>query len=400
MAIDASTLFQALINADTVAQKESPYAPFGDFASSLGQSIIQASPKYKPGESAIAGLVAGLVSGGATALTNNFRDKQNELAEQVLSGRVLDRPNGMSPGVFSSLRNSRDLYALQNRVNAQQAAAENEAAFQRHVAEKSFDLTADNPEKAKRGLAAAGALLSGQPAQTSAAAEPGSFDAYLKQFGGDESLARTAAERDLKKPDRLQDLRKEFESLPEVKNFVMADTGFKSMQRAIQDPTGTSDIELTRAAIQAIEPGLAVRMDDQQAIAASPALAASWKAQMLGAITGQSRLTDDVRQGLMRIAARRYNEQGAKFAALRDFFQTQAEKAGLDKTGVTYLGEFAPVDDKMGLDQSAAQSPNPPQISGRFSAVDIAPGVKIVTDPATGQKGTYEMKGGQWVRTR
>lgn len=127
------------------------------------------------------------------------------------------------------------------------------------------------------------------------------------------------------------------------------------MLRALQDPTATSDVELTRAAIQAIEPGLAVRTDDQSAISQSAALPDSYKAAMTRALTGESGLAADVRKGLYRIAARRYNANGTKFNELKNFYAGQASAIAPNlKDSITPYGDFTSVNDLYGLPDGPA----------------------------------------------
>ena len=201
--------------------------------------------------------------------------------------------------------------------------------------------------------------------------------------------------RNLESPDRLQAMRDKFDALPEVKEFIGVDTGFKAMQEAFKDPTGTSDIELTRRAIQAIEHGLAVRTDDQTAISESTSLPGAWKAQMLRALNGESGLDKDVREGLMRIAARKYNQAADKFNVRRQFYMEQAKNAGLDEKGITPYGEAVQTAlDKLGL--SGVVPPTPGQAPPPIKVFSPAPGVKIATQPDGTQK-TYQSIGGKWV---
>ena len=74
-----------------------------------------------------------------------------------------------------------------------------------------------------------------------------------------------------------------------------------------------SDVELTRRAIQAIEPGLAVRTDDQTAIAQSQSIPNVLKGKLARAINGESSLSPDERSALVAIAERAHKQKLADY---------------------------------------------------------------------------------------
>jgi hypothetical protein len=378
--MDLTALYQSLQAADTSAQKENPFAPTQDVADQLGGLIIKNAGNYDAGETAVAGLLAGLLSGGAQNLGNSYRAKQNELAQQVLSGSLTERPSGMDPSVFAGLNNTRSLFQLSQATAAAERKQAKQDKLQELVTGEVIKGTFDNPYKAKkaasdpevRSLLKAVGIALDEPAAAAPSATDStlaadatpatgakSYDQFMEEAQGNESIAGKMFDKQLEQPeknlDRITTLRKEFSGLPEVQTFKMSDTGFKSMLRALQDPTATSDVELTRAAIQAIEPGLAVRTDDQSAISQSASLPDSYKAMMSRALTGESGLTADVRNGLYRIAARRYNANGAKFNELKNFYAGQAAAISPNgKDSITPYGDFAPVNDLFGLPDGPA----------------------------------------------
>lgn len=378
--MDLNALFQSLQAADQSAQKENPFAPTQEIADQLGGVIIKNAGNYDVGETAVAGLLAGLLSGGAQNLSSGYREKQNDLAMKVLSGELSERPSGMDPSVFSNLNNTRSLFSLQQKAAAAERQQAKQDKLQELVTGEVVKGTFDNPYKAKkaasdpevRSLLKAVGIQLDEPAAVSpgrtdptlaadATAPTGAktYEQLMDEAQGNESLAndlyKTQREEPQKNLERVTALRKEFSSLPEVQTFKLSDTGFKSMLRALQDPTATSDVELTRAAIQAIEPGLAVRTDDQSAISQSAALPDSYKAAMTRALTGESGLAADVRKGLYRIAARRYNANGTKFNELKNFYAGQASAIAPNlKDSITPYGDFTSVNDLYGLPDGPA----------------------------------------------
>lgn len=410
MPIDFANIVASLAGINNAAAASNPYAGLGNFADSFGQGVVQGAGQHAddPTSTIIAGLVAGLAGGAFKGLGDNYQNNQkqmsNALVGEMLRGNtpsVLAKPEGMDDSVFNAVQGLQTAKQYDDATTAGLAQAARKAKIEDTI----ISGVVENPYRKDKILSALDSLnqrpsgpatlkateqpstlLAPSESQTAAPAGPKTYEQYLEQFDGVESAANAAMAADREKPykqaDQLGSLRKEFSGLQEIKVFETADTGWKSMQKAFLDPTGTSDIELTRGGIQAIEPGLAVRTDDQQAIENSPSLSASMKAQMLGALNGTSKLSPDVRQGLMRIAARRYLEHANKFNAARSSYNGIATRQGLfasPEDSITYLGEATlPTDDQlyMGIDQKPAPPPVPP-------------GMKLQQNPKTGE---YRLK--------
>lgn len=123
--IDLSTIFAALTAADKQAQADNPFNPLSSFGDQLGDLSIKASVGKKPADAAIAGLISGLVSGGASNLGRGYVQKQDDLAYQLMADNlgggpsVFKKPDAMSPSVFNVVRNAGGLYDEQQAVDRQ-----------------------------------------------------------------------------------------------------------------------------------------------------------------------------------------------------------------------------------------------------------------------------------------
>lgn len=379
--MDINALFAALTAAQQGVEESDPFKPMADMGDQLGELVIKqsAQPGGNLKDSILAGLATGLIGGFSKNLGSSYKADQNALINQVMpnvmAGQLFQAPEDMAPSVLSSLNNARSVFALDSALNAR----DNQNAMTSALIKGAID----NPYQAEAQQAAVAALSEPQKPKTPTAETapmvapaPNSFQSYLKQFQGDEELARAAVKRDIEQPDRaftqgnslegqLQDLRKEFQGLPEVKAYVTSDIGYKSLQKAIQDPSAASDLELIRGAIQAIEPGMAVREGEQLAVEKSASIPDMWKGAIKKSLSGESALSPELRQGILRIAERRYQEYADKFNTANQFYQNQATRRGLpDPKGVTYLDQAAPVD----LKALALQFPNTPEGMTAFKA--------------------------------
>lgn len=372
--MDLTSLLSALSNADKQAQADAPYALFKGVSDQVGADILKQAPSRNMKDSLIGGLLVGALGGLADRGNESYINNQNQMAldsvQGILSGLNPSRPAGMNPGIFGQLQNVGKVVNWENQLaaNAENRKAAND--LQNSILTTRMKAYYDNPYQAAKGEAA----LAAQSQPAAAPMVKTELDPYLERFGGDEAAARSALEYDRQAPERLATLRKEFESKQEVKNFVLADVGWRSMQQAFQDQSGTSDVELIRAGIQAIEPGLAVRTDDQTAVKESTSIPDAWKTAIGSALTGESKLPAAVRAGLMRIAARRHAEWSSNFVTAKDFYETQAKQSGLDPSGISYIGDVQPGDESLYPDPSAnTPPPGTPPIPAGYEFVGVNP---------------------------
>lgn len=374
--MDIDAIYAALQQADQQAAQDSYWSPVKDFASSFANILGQAALKQAAtGEMdggdytnlALSNLGAGFLGGYANNKINDYKAEQGALARQVLldaaQGGDVTAPEGMSPSVFSSVKNAGSIFALGKKLEDQDETRKLTKDFAQKVA---LQGVADKSEQQKAIFSALASAKTdyqrqqvmdaaqqmglitaesrpmvdeGQNGLTAAPSE--GITKYLNQTGGDEDLARTLYKRDIEAPDRGFDLeqkiRKEFSGLPEVQDFVASDIGINSLRNALADKSGTSDLELVRGAIQAIEPGMAVREGEQAAVANSASIPDEYKGYFNKALNGETGLSEKVRQGIFRIAERRYNEYAAKAAAAKNFYGQRAQQYGLDPSSITYL---------------------------------------------------------------
>lgn len=420
--MDLSSVFAVLQQADKQAQETNPYLGFQNIGDQLGQLVVKQSGQLDGdgnqrngfGDILGAGLLTGLLSGGAGVAARGYQADQNKLAldslSQILRGGDIQQPEGMAPNVFNAIRGPASLIRAQQNLENQQLMLKGNQDLRNKVLGTVVEEAVKNPYRPGSQEVLAGLGLGANPTpqpvagnkEPSAAPASGQMtvEDYMKKYQGNKELADAAAKRDMEAPDRKEDdlvnLRTKFESDPEVRLFQSVDIGFRAMQKAYEDTTGTSDVELTRRAIQAIEPGLAVRTDDQTAIANSSSIPEAWKAYMQGAISNKTKLPDGVREGLMRIAERSYNEHAQVFNNKLAFNLGEFKRREFPGQ-FTYMAEATP-------SQRFSQAANPgtqpapaaaqnKQATGGLSVqqiIDLAPGVKQID----GQ--VYELKDGAW----
>lgn len=123
--MDINALFAALTAAQQGVDESDPFKPMADTADQLGQLVIKESGQSGANlkDSILSGLVTGLVGGFSENLGNSYKAKQNALSQDVLAnaiaGRGFERPNGMSPSVFSTLDNAGSLFSAQRSLDLQ-----------------------------------------------------------------------------------------------------------------------------------------------------------------------------------------------------------------------------------------------------------------------------------------
>lgn len=311
----------------------------------------------------LTGFGGGLISGvGQNMANSDYQDLNTRLYDQLKSA---DPAAGMRAD--PELQQFAPIYELGQQDRAQQlndARSQYQLQAVQDIRKAGILEDIKNPyrEGAQERLAALG-LTRSQPVEQPAdggmmPSEPAPAapiasgvqptEAYMRQAQGDSTIARTLMERDLQAPDRLRSgmntLREDFQGQKEVQNFITADTGFRSLAGAMKDPYSTSDVEIVKSIVQAIEPGLAVNGGETEAIIRSGSFSESVKGQLIKTLKDGSALTDDVREGLFRIAKRRYIEHASKFKLARENALTRVKKLGGDPLELGYLSNYEPMD--------------------------------------------------------
>jgi hypothetical protein len=287
----------------------------------------------------------------------------NTLANQLMTQTTPEARTEFIGGV-SDPRNQARLSTLSTALMQQEAARQADLTTKRGLVELEVDSArakemgvplAQLSELDKQREARRAALFGTTPSVTG---EMLTVPEAASQVDAASILARPEAQQVLTKPERealaaqakltadrrgeADTLRKEFNALPEVKNFSLIDTAAKVVSKAVKDPSAVATQELVRRAVQLIEPGMAVREGEQAAIMASQSIPDRFKGELEQALSGQGGLQAETRAGIMRIAQRAYEAQADRYKATKDFYEGIAEERGIPKKAVSYIGEPEP----------------------------------------------------------
>lgn len=114
--MDFSDILAALNAGKKGAQDSDPYLPLVGASDTVGKALLQAAPSHGIGEDLLGGLVTGLTGGLFSNLSQGYEANQADLSHQALanalSGKVFEKPDGMSPSVFSSMQGISDAMKL------------------------------------------------------------------------------------------------------------------------------------------------------------------------------------------------------------------------------------------------------------------------------------------------
>jgi len=142
--------------------------------------------------------------------------------------------------------------------------------------------------------------------------------------------------------DAERALTNDFTKHPVVVDYKYKENTLKALTEAYKDKKGTSDFEMLRRVTQMVEPGLAVRQDDQESLQnAASALGVS-SAFIDSIVNGNSKNDPTVRAGMMRIAQRAYDSSLGNYNTLRSNFIDRASSGGLNPSLVVPYGEAEP----------------------------------------------------------
>jgi hypothetical protein len=355
---DLSVLLQSLLAADKQAAEDDPFLPLANFGNQMGDLVVQASPRGSVKENLLAGLITGLTGGIAQNLGQGYRDRQGVLARDVLFNElegspITERPRGMSPSVFSGLRNTGSIFSLAQNLANESEAVKAQRDFKNTIATEVVKSALDNPHKAQRAQAVLeqlfgnaapvaraaeqiGTNADGSPIMTEGA-EPvampvSELDPYLDRFGGDEAAARNALEYDRGKPDRIKatedTLRSQFLGQKVVQDYAQIATQFEAMRRAVDDTSAVSDFDFTFGTMKILDPGSIVRETEQGLVVDSQSMPTSLLNQINKKLEGKSQLGPEIRRDLINLAQRRFEIQKQSVDALAGEYRQMATTRG------------------------------------------------------------------------
>ena len=373
---------------------------YGIAATTLGQMTPQLISPYSSTGQAIgislgSVLLQSLLGYQARQQAASDTLELNSLANQLMTKATPEARTEFISGVSEPGYQSR-LSTLSTALMQQEIARQAELTAKRGVAELEVDMArakemgvpfSQLSEFDKQREARRAALFGTTPSATR--------DVFAAPTIGSQEdaagiLARPEAQQLLTKPERealaaqakltsdrrgeADSLRKEFNALPEVKNFSLIDTAAKVVSQAVKDPSAVATQELVRRAVQLIEPGMAVREGEQAAIMASQSIPDRVKGELQRALQGEGGLQAETRAGIMRIAQRAYEAQAERYKATKDFYEGLATERGIPKKAISYIGEPQQWETIAGPAQTATNKQS--QLS------DILQQLQSTTDPA------------------
>lgn len=243
--MDIGSLLAALTAADAGAKESNPFAPLQSASDGIASAFIQNSPKFDTKDNLLGGLLLGLTSGITGNLVDNYQDKQNSLAQKLLvqaatGNNVLERPDGLSPTVFSKIQNTGNLFAIDDQIEKSKEIRQAELDVATTVAKQKALLEL---QKNQYGNGALGQISN------------------LPQALQDDAIKQVAtAEQSKKAQDAIDTL---FEKAKEI----------KSWQAAIPGTTAANDMSGVKIGLTNMLQSLQGReMNDQARQALQPAL--------------------------------------------------------------------------------------------------------------------------------
>ncbi|MGJ7529181.1 hypothetical protein [Variovorax sp. GB1P17] len=180
-------------------------------------------------------------------------------------------------------------------------------------------VTAALTEQARKGRVAQldELILGGTPAQQKAAAAQ---KAALMGKGLDEA-AKTG--------EVSTAIRKEFESLPEVKNYKQALPSYRGIEDAVKRNTPMSDINIVYGIAKLYDPNSVVREGEYATVANAPGMPERVKG-WASYVAGGGKLTDEVKKQILTEAKSRMGTFDTEYGAARDRYAEIAKKSSAD----------------------------------------------------------------------
>lgn len=137
------------------------------------------------------------------------------------------------------------------------------------------------------------------------------------------------------------DFRKEFNGLPQVKDFALRSSGLGTVLASAQDPTPAGDISLIFAYMKMLDPNSVVREGEFATAQSAGSIPETIWAKYNQALEG-TRLADTVRQDFVDRAQRIYDSAAKDFGKVYTRYEDIAKRSNLDPTRALIDYRFTP----------------------------------------------------------
>lgn len=353
--MDLTLLAQALQQAEKESAASNPYNTINSVVDSVNWNPYNFSTTENVAGGAVKGLLSGLFGGlGQDYQANQSKQIYGSL-DNIINGN-LTKPDDMDLSVFAPLEKAGTLFGIQKAENAKEAAAQNEADYDKEVRKallqrgqvldpsgsrsmSIFDPVKDKEDEAR--LTAKAKIL-------------GENEAW--GLGEGENPDSPQAKMKAKQTEGIDATRKEFNALQPVKDYEQASKAASALAKALKDNNAVTDQELVRYSILMIEPGMAVREGEAAAIANSQSIPAQLKGEALKALNGESTFDSRAREGIKNLARRAYEGHYKNYDKAFNYYQGVAKGKGLpEDQSISYLGKPITVDE-IGLGSDSQQT--------------------------------------------
>lgn len=365
--IEELIMMMALGDAQKKAISDSdPYAGGSQIADQIGAAVAQSGPQYSTRDKIIYGALSGLVGGGFDSLSEDYTNRAQDAYLKSMTGELTERPRVLSPALFRSAQEQRDLFKLktiataaeterefqkQKRLEEMKAGVATGADYNKEVNKKKvFDLYAGGGEP----VPAAAAVLPGIDADGDGAIDevvaPVETSPVVttttRRYHPDDPRFKLQQETN-KEADAA---RSEISKYPSVAAFNASSTGLKKIEALADIDSKTSDIPFVYGFIQA-QDGTAVKEGEIAMVQGASPLLQRYKAILEGELNGKSMLTPTLKRqmiGELRIQQKALFEQAK--------LDSQRRVTTALSRGVTDEGSVWPFDPKQQIDTTSPLS--------------------------------------------
>lgn len=261
---------------------------------------------WSPGQTLGVSAGQAFLGGILNALGQRDEARQLESVASVLPKLYSDPnsvsvPEGVDPEAFGQLK----LNALATRAKSE--AGSNAGLFKELFGTRIAGMTAAEQEKGK---------ISGRK------------EAYGNDFDPEDP-----------KEKKLTELRDSFEKKEEVQNFKYVQRLSNQLVSTLKNPSAVADPILAKMVVQFVEPKLAVNAGEAAGLAATSSIPEAWKGMIGQALEGKSKLSPEIRKGLLDIASAAYDAHGKAYNQTFDLYRKEANMFGIPEGRLSSVGE-------------------------------------------------------------
>lgn len=300
---------------DPYLQAQQPFDQIGQFVlGQTGQLKEDGTPRYSTKERIIAGLLSGLGSGVFSGLSKDYQGRAETAYQDVLNqgvlGKEIERPAVLDPALFSSASNAAKLFRGQRELEQQQSSQDVINALAKARGTKAAEVLGENDAWRTLNGAAPAVVPSGDGVSAAQVTAPEIDITKLNPNSPQYKALKTERDRG---DNLFKDVQSSLESGPVAQNYRDRAESLSTLLANLNEDSTAGDLAIVSGYQRTIDPGVSVRGEDVKTIKEGQSFLDRLYGDTSGWFNSDGRLKPEFRKKIAAAAINVVNASGQQY---------------------------------------------------------------------------------------